>query len=189
MVSCIPVTFEMLHMYTTQASSTMTVISVDSCVILSRLGIYWRRHNLHNTVKFHLGYIRITTKWGVASLQLPAEYPQLPVLLIGQIETLLKGCAYELVPYIRVVERNFSRGRVVINVFSPQKNVLIAMISSPTRYTEQMYQIWTLKGGGSSFAMSPPPFLHPYYNMQPKFTCITSNINRSRSKADRGSLL
>ena len=28
-------------------------------------------------------------QWGVASLQLPATYPQLPTLLIGQIGTLI----------------------------------------------------------------------------------------------------
>ena len=28
-------------------------------------------------------------KWGVASLQLPAKYPQLPALLISQIGTLI----------------------------------------------------------------------------------------------------
>ena len=35
--------------------------------------------------------IRVTIKRGVASLKLPAKYPQLPAVPIGQIESLISG--------------------------------------------------------------------------------------------------
>ena len=38
---------------------------------------------------FPLIFIKLTIIWEVASLQLPAIYPQLPVLLFGRIETLI----------------------------------------------------------------------------------------------------
>ena len=49
-----------------------------------------------NNVDFSLIglFIKITTSRGVASLQLPAIYLQLPVLLIGQIETLIWRISY-----------------------------------------------------------------------------------------------
>ena len=97
----------------------------------------------------------------MASLQLPAEYPQLPVLLIGQIETLLKGCAYELVPYIRVVERNFSRGRVVINVFSPQKKCFNCNDLIPNTLYRANVSNLNPKGGGVVLCYVPPPFPTP----------------------------
>ena len=41
-------------------------------------------------VRFCLMSFKISMKWCVASLQLPAKYRQLPVLLIGKIETLMR---------------------------------------------------------------------------------------------------
>ena len=38
---------------------------------------------------FSLIFIKITINYWVASLRLPAKYPQVPALLIGQIETLI----------------------------------------------------------------------------------------------------
>ena len=40
-------------------------------------------------VSFSIIFVKIIIEWGVASLQLPAKYPQLPALLIGQIQTLI----------------------------------------------------------------------------------------------------
>ena len=35
--------------------------------------------------------MKITLEWGVVCIQLPAKYPRLLALLIGQVETLIWG--------------------------------------------------------------------------------------------------
>ena len=48
-------------------------------------------NQLNITDSFSLTSMKITIKYGVVFFQLPVKYLQLPVLLIGYIETLIRG--------------------------------------------------------------------------------------------------
>ena len=53
-------------------------------------------------VSFSIILVKMIIEWGVASLQLPAKYPQLPALLIGQIQTLIWRIDILVLGYTRV---------------------------------------------------------------------------------------